>query len=84
MKMREIRKKTKFNFDELYICCTVLGKGNEFSSSDSTNVLIQDGDKFIDVRNYDNDGNPLADCIFTFSLSQILSTRENEKSSLDR
>lgn len=38
--MRNIKKKTKFNFDELYMCSTFLGKANEISVSDMTNVLI--------------------------------------------
>lgn len=80
--MRDIRRRTKFNFDELYMCCTVSGKGDEFTASDNTNVLIQDGDKFIDIRNYDNKGKAVIEEVF--SLSQILSTRENEKSSIKR
>lgn len=80
--MRVIRKNTKFNFDELYICCTVSGRGSKFTTSDNTNVLIQDGDKLIDVRNYDNKGNVTTRK--KFMSSQILSTRENEKSSLKR
>jgi len=81
--MRNIKKNTKFNFDELYMCCTVSGKGGEFYTvSDDTNVLIQDGDKLIDVRNYDNKGN--ADIGNIFTLSQVLSTRNNEESSLNR
>lgn len=75
-------KKEKYDFDQLYICCTVCGRGITAKACDYECVLILDGDKLIDVRNYDNKGNP--DPVRTFVLSQIFSTKENGQSSIPR
>ena len=82
--MRIIKKNTKFEFDELYMCKTNYKEASQYGGfyywSNFTDVLIQDEDKLINVIGYDDEGNAR---VKHFSINQILSTRHNEESSID-